>query len=91
VLARAGAIVFGELPGCDEPDASVTARDVVAGALGGFPGPVVFGLPAGHTAGPALTLPLGVHARVTAGQASVVEILESAVADSPEPRNRSHP
>jgi hypothetical protein len=32
-----------------------------------------------------------VHARVTAGQASVVEILESAVADSPEPRNRSHP
>ena len=65
VLARAGAIVFGELPGCDEPDASVTARDVVAGALGGFPGPVVFGLPAGHTAGPALTLPLGVRARVT--------------------------
>ena len=67
VLARAGAIVFGELPGCDEPDASVTARDVVAGALGGFPGPVVFGLPSGHTAGPALTLPLGVRARVLAG------------------------
>jgi muramoyltetrapeptide carboxypeptidase len=86
VLARAGAIVFGELPGCDEPDASVTARDVVAGALGGFPGPVVFGLPAGHTAGPALTLPLGVRARVTAGPSPVVEILESAVVEASEPR-----
>jgi muramoyltetrapeptide carboxypeptidase len=79
VLARARAVVFGELPGCDEPDASATARGVVAAALRGFAGPVVLGLPAGHTAGPALTLPLGVRARVLAGPTSVVDILESAV------------
>ena len=80
VLARARAVVFGEFPGCDEPDASANARGVAADALRGFPGPVLWGLPAGHTAGPALTLPLGVRARVAAGPPPVVEILESAVA-----------
>jgi muramoyltetrapeptide carboxypeptidase len=79
VFARAGAIVFGELPGCDEPDASAIARDVVAGLVRDFAGPVVWGLPAGHTAGPALTLPLGVRARVLAGPSPSVEIVESAV------------
>jgi muramoyltetrapeptide carboxypeptidase len=78
ILQRAGAIVIGELPGCDEPDGSVTARDVLSDALRGFPGPVVWRLPAGHTAGPAITLPLGVRVRVAAGPAPVVEILESA-------------
>ena len=29
-----------------------------------FPGPVLFGLPSGHTTGPTLTLPFGVRARV---------------------------
>jgi muramoyltetrapeptide carboxypeptidase len=98
VLDRACAVVLGEFPGCDEPDGSATARGVAADALRGFAGPVVWGLPAGHTAGPALTLPLGVRARVVAGPSPLVEILESAVADlpeprvpSPEPRDRSHP
>jgi muramoyltetrapeptide carboxypeptidase len=80
VLDRARAVVFGQLPGCDEPDGSVTARDVVADALRRFPGPVLWGLPAGHTVGPALTLPLGVRTRVVAGPSPLVEILESAVA-----------
>ena len=98
VLDRARAVVFGQLPGCDEPDGSVTARAVAADALRHFPGPVLWGLPAGHTVGPALTLPLGVRARVVSGPSPVVEILESAVAGisesripNPESRNRSHP
>ena len=86
VLERAGAVVFGECPGCDEPDGSASARNVAAAALRDFPGPVVWGLPAGHTKGPALTLPLGVLARVTAGPTPAVEILESAVTESPESR-----
>jgi muramoyltetrapeptide carboxypeptidase len=86
VFERARAIVFGQLPGCDETDGSVAARDVVADALNRFPGPVLWGLPAGHTIGPALTLPLGVRARVTAGPVPVVEILESAVAETPGSR-----
>ncbi|MFO7691633.1 MAG: LD-carboxypeptidase [Vicinamibacterales bacterium] len=90
VVGRACAVVAGQFPGCDEPDGSATARDVVAAALRGFPGPVLWGLPAGHTIGPALTLPLGVRTRVAAGPAPSVEILESAVVVSPEPRDRSH-
>ena len=104
VFDGARAIVFGQFPGCDEPDGSVTARDAAARALRGFRGPVVWGLPAGHTTGPALTLPLGVAARVVAGRSPCVEILESAVSETfesrapspesripnPESRDRSH-
>ena len=79
VIQRARALVFGEMPGCDEPDGSVAARDVVADALRGFQGPVLWGLPVGHAAGPALSLPLGVRARVAALPSAVVEIQEPAV------------
>jgi muramoyltetrapeptide carboxypeptidase len=86
VLERACAVVFGQFPGCDEADGSVSARELARSALDGFPGPVLWGLPAGHTAGPALTLPLGVRARVIGGPASSMEMLESAVTGIPEPR-----
>ena len=79
VLARAGAIVFGEMPGCDEADGSASARALAADALRAFRGPVAWGLPAGHASGPALTLPLGVRTRIVAGPTCAVEILEPAV------------
>jgi muramoyltetrapeptide carboxypeptidase len=85
VLARAGAIIFGEMPGCDEADGSASARAVAADALRAFRGPVVWGLPAGHARGPALTLPLAVRARVSAGPTPLVEILESAVVSGAAP------
>ena len=79
-LARASALVFGELPRCDEPaDGGVTARGVVARVLADFPGPVLFGLPSGHTTGACLTLPFGVRARVVAGSRPAVIIEEAAV------------
>ncbi|HEY3382103.1 MAG TPA: LD-carboxypeptidase [Vicinamibacterales bacterium] len=82
ILGRATAIVFGTFPGCDEPgDSSLTGRSVLADLASEFPGPVLFGLPSGHTAGPALTLPFGVSARVVAGPHSVVAITEAAVTD----------
>ena len=37
VLVRASAIVFGVMPGCDEPGGSPTARDVIAELLAIFP------------------------------------------------------
>jgi muramoyltetrapeptide carboxypeptidase len=79
IVAKASAIVFGEMPGCDEPDGSVTAGQVLAALTEGFPGPVLFGLPSGHTAGALLTLPLGVQARVVGGPAPRVVIEEAAV------------
>ncbi len=64
VLEHASALVFGEMRACDEPDGRVTARDVIYRMTRGFNGPVVYGFPSGHTAGPCWTLPLGVNVRL---------------------------
>jgi muramoyltetrapeptide carboxypeptidase len=79
LLARARAIVLGELPQCDEPSGSPTARDVMADLLADFPGPVIIGFPTGHTTGPALTVPFGVAARVIADQRPRLIVDEAAV------------
>jgi len=81
VLARAAAVVVGQLPGCDEPGGAVTGRGVVADFFQDFPGPVLAGFPTGHTTTPLVTLPLGVATRVVARQAPVVVVTESAAAD----------
>ncbi|HET9195264.1 MAG TPA: LD-carboxypeptidase [Vicinamibacterales bacterium] len=65
VLARASGIVFGEMRSCDEESGKVTARGVIQRLMQRFPGPVVYGFPSGHTAGPCWTLPLGVQVRLT--------------------------
>lgn len=64
ILRRACALVFGEMRGCDEPGGAITARDTIQAFVHGFSGPVVFGFPSGHTAGPVWTLPLGVRVRL---------------------------
>jgi muramoyltetrapeptide carboxypeptidase len=79
LLARAAAVVIGELPGCDEPSGSPTGRAVMADLFEDFPGPVLIGFPSGHTTGPALTLPLGVSGCVVAGQRPRLVIDEAAV------------
>ncbi len=79
ILRRASAILFGELPGCDEPGGAPTARATVADVLRDFPGPVLFGLPTGHTMGRAITVPLGVGARVVSAPSPAVVIEEAAV------------
>jgi muramoyltetrapeptide carboxypeptidase len=79
VLARARALVFGEMRGCDEPDGGLTARAVVTAALADFPGPVLFGFPSGHTTGPCWTVPLGVRVRVDAGAQPSLIVEESPV------------
>ncbi|MBA2259074.1 MAG: LD-carboxypeptidase [Acidobacteria bacterium] len=79
VIARASALVFGEMPRCDEPAGNVRIRDVVIELTATFPGPVLFGLPSGHTSGPTLTLPFGVRARVVAGSSPALVIEEAAV------------
>jgi muramoyltetrapeptide carboxypeptidase len=76
LLARAGAVVIGELPRCDEPGGLATARSTMADLFAGFPGPVVMGFPSGHTIGPSQTLPLGVRARVVADAAGPRVIIE---------------
>jgi muramoyltetrapeptide carboxypeptidase len=79
IVSKAAAIVFGELPRCDEPGGEPTARAVVADLVRDFPGPVLFGFPSGHSAGSVLTVPLGVRVRVRAGRHPGVIVEEAGV------------
>jgi len=79
ILARASAIVIGELNGCDEPNGALTGRAVMAELLSDFPGPVLIGFPSGHTKGPVFTLPFGVSCRVVANGQPRLVIEEAAV------------
>ena len=79
ILERAGALVFGEMRGCDEPGGTITARDTIAAATQRFDGPILYGFPSGHTAGPCWTLPLGVAVRVVAGDRTGLIVEEAPV------------
>jgi len=79
LLARASAVVIGELPRCDEPTGDPTARAVMAELFADFRGPVLIGFPSGHTVTPAMTLPFGVKARVVADGRPRLVIEEAAV------------
>jgi muramoyltetrapeptide carboxypeptidase len=81
LLSRASAVVFGEMPRCDEPaEGGAAVKDVVSELLADFRGPILFGLPSGHTDGACMTLPFGVRARVVTGAAPAVIVEEAAVA-----------
>ena len=72
-LTSVAAVVFGQLPRCDEPGGAVTARDVIAEFFADFSGPVLIGFPSGHTTTPLISLPFGVETRVVArGQPRLV-------------------
>jgi muramoyltetrapeptide carboxypeptidase len=80
-FAHAAAVVFGQLPGCDEPGGAVTARSVASECLRDFPGPVLWGFPSGHTNTPLVSLPFGVSVRVAGGGRPRV-VLEEAAAEA---------
>ena len=80
VLARASGLIFGEMRSCDEPDGRVTARSVIERLTKGFAGPVVYGFPSGHTAGPCWTLPLGARVRLTTQPHPALLVEEAPVA-----------
>ena len=80
LLERASAIVLNSLPRCDEQGGSTTAKETVRRVLADFRGPILYGLQAGHTDGPALTLPFGIEVSVLAGDRPALIIEEAAVA-----------
>jgi muramoyltetrapeptide carboxypeptidase len=80
LLAKASAVVIGELPKCDEPAGEPTARAVMADLFADFSGPVLINFPSGHTTGPAWTLPFGVACRVIGTGMPRLVIEEAAVA-----------
>jgi muramoyltetrapeptide carboxypeptidase len=74
--------ILGEFPECEPPEGGETVRDVARRILSPLGVPIVWGAPIGHTPRAALTLPLGIRARVLAASASSarsrLEILEPA-------------
>lgn len=79
-FAAVRGIVLGDFPECDAPiSGSPTVRDVCARILGDLGVPIVYGAAVGHTERPILTVPLGINARLRAGGAGQLEILEPAV------------
>jgi len=79
-LARAAAIVFGQLPGCDEPGGTPTARDVILDVLQDYGGPVLLGFPSGHSTTPLISVPLGVETRVVAHPSRPCLVFDEAAA-----------
>jgi len=63
-------IVFGEMVDCDDAGAvDYSLQRVITRILGDLQVPVAFGLKSGHVSGGALTLPFGVRARLSVGDA----------------------
>ncbi len=81
VLSRARALVFGEMRGCQEADASAqtSSRAVAERFASDFNGPVLYGFPSGHTTGPCWTIPLGVRVRVRSAPRPSLLVEESPV------------
>ena len=79
VLRKVAALVFGEMPSCDEPGGDPAIRDVVFDFVREFHGPVVFGFPSGHTTGATWTIPFGVRGRVVTAPRPALVIEEAAV------------
>jgi muramoyltetrapeptide carboxypeptidase len=66
ILARARALVFGEMRGCDEPSGELKIQALLPELIADFTGPVLTGFASGHTTGPCWSLPLGVRVGVRA-------------------------
>lgn len=79
LLSRASAIICTEFLGCCDED-GFDARSVIGSIVQDFSGPVLFGFPTGHAAGPVWTLPLGVEVTVSTRPVPRVIIEEAAVA-----------
>ena len=80
-LRGATGIVLGDFPESNPPAGTETVKDVVRRILAPLGIPVVFGAPIGHTSRPLVTLPLGVHARLSADGEGKLEILEPACSE----------
>ena len=73
-------IIFGEMLECRQSaEQPYTLQQVITRVVGDLGVPVAFGLRSGHVSRENITLPLGVHARLTVDETVRLEILEPAV------------
>lgn len=75
-------IILGDFPDCDAPPGAESVKDVSRRILAPLGVPLAWGVPAGHTMRPMITLPLGVRARLSVSGPpdgfTQLEILEPA-------------
>jgi muramoyltetrapeptide carboxypeptidase len=71
-------ILLGDFPECEGPADGETAEEVARRILSPLGVPVVWGAPVGHSVRPALTLPLGIAARLVADDQTQLQVLEPA-------------
>jgi muramoyltetrapeptide carboxypeptidase len=71
-------VILGDFPECDAAEGDETVRDVARRILKPLISPLVWGAPIGHTERAALTLPLGVRARLVSNGSARLHILEPA-------------
>ena len=80
-LQRAAAVIFGQLPGCDEPGGKVTARDVIKDVLcRAFRVRCCSVFLRGIRTSPSLSVPLGVQVRVVGNPHQPVVVFDEAAA-----------
>jgi muramoyltetrapeptide carboxypeptidase len=71
-------IILGDFPDCDPQPDGETVESVAGRILAPLGVPTAWGAPIGHTARPALTLPLGVRAELSSTGRGMLKILEPA-------------
>jgi muramoyltetrapeptide carboxypeptidase len=69
-------VILGEFPECDPPAGGESVKDVARRILSPLRVPLVWGAPIGHTQRAALTIPLGVRARLLTIGSARLDILE---------------
>jgi muramoyltetrapeptide carboxypeptidase len=79
-LKNVRGFVFGQMLDCVQPGGQdYTLQQVITRVLAEYDVPVVYGLRSGHVTSGNITLPLGVHAQLVAGESGVqLKILEAA-------------
>jgi muramoyltetrapeptide carboxypeptidase len=79
-LKNVRGFVFGEMHDCAQPGyQDYTLQQVIMRILAEYDVPVVYGLKSGHVSSGNITLPIGVLARLVAGEPGVqLKILEAA-------------
>ncbi len=73
-------IVFGEMIDCiQHKDQPYTLEEVIMRIVGDLGIPVAYGMRSGHVSRQNVTLPIGIHARLSVGDGVQLEFLESSV------------
>jgi muramoyltetrapeptide carboxypeptidase len=80
-LSEVKGIVFGDMLDCvQHAQQGYTLEQVIVRVVGDLGIPVAFGLPSGHVSTQNITLPIGIHAKLSVGKEVQLTMLEPATA-----------